>query len=198
MVVGITGGIGSGKSTVVERLKIMGKIAVYNADFEAKKLMNGSKVIREKLIALFGEESFTSTGLNRSFIADIVFNNKKKLRQLNSIVHPEVFNHLNSFITKNQSQDYILYENAILFENKSDEFCDYIITVIADTDKRIQRVIERDGITKQEVEKRINNQWKADKKVLLSNYIITNNCLKTIDSQIVEIHNNLTKKNLSI
>ena len=198
MVVGITGGIGSGKSTVVERLKIMGKIAVYNADFEAKKLMNGSKVIREKLIALFGEESFTSTGLNRNFIADIVFNNKKKLRQLNSIVHPEVFNHLNSFITKNQSQDYILYENAILFENKSDEFCDYIITVIADTDKRIQRVIERDGITKQEVEKRINNQWKADKKVLLSNYIITNNCLKTIDSQIVEIHNNLTKKNLSI
>ncbi len=198
MVVGLTGGIGSGKSTVLERFKTLGNIAVYNADVEAKKLMNTSPVIISKLTDLFGEEAYDNQKLNRVFISSIVFSDKDKLTELNSIVHPAVYNHLKSFIEKNQSKDYILYENAILFENKSDSFCDYIITVIADEDTRMNRVIARDGVSEKEVKDRINNQWLDAKKVLLSNYIVMNEELKTLDNQIVEIHNNLTKNKLSI
>jgi dephospho-CoA kinase len=198
MIVGLTGGIGSGKSTVLERFKALGNIAVYNADVEAKKLMNTSPVIISKLTDLFGEEAYDNQKLNRAFISSIVFSDKDKLTELNSIVHPAVYNHLKSFIEKNQSKDYILYENAILFENKSDSFCDYIITVIADEDTRMNRVIARDGVSEKEVKDRINNQWLDAKKVLLSNYIVMNEELKTLDNQIVEIHNNLTKNKLSI
>jgi dephospho-CoA kinase len=194
MVVGLTGGIGSGKSTVLERFKALGAVAIYNADVEAKKLMNTSPIIKSKLIGLFGKDAYKDNQLNRSFIASVVFSDKEKLEKLNAIVHPEVYDHLNSFIEENRFKDYVLYENAILFENKSDVFCDYIITVIAHENIRIDRVVARDGISRQEVEKRINNQWLGVKKALLSNYVIINEDLKTIDNQIVNIHNNLTKK----
>ena len=194
MVVGLTGGIGSGKSTILKRFNALSDIAVYNADVEAKKLMNTSPIIKSKLIGLFGDAAYMDNQLNRSFIASVVFSDKEKLEKLNAIVHPEVYDHLNSFIEENRSKDYVLYENAILFENKSDVFCDYIITVIAHEKIRIDRVVARDGISRQEVEKRINNQWLGAKKALLSNYVIINEDLKTLDSQIVKIHNNLTKK----
>lgn len=198
MVVGLTGGIGSGKSTVLARFKALGNVAIYNADVEAKKLMNTSPVIISKLTSLFGEKAYDDQKLNRAFISSIVFSDKEKLTKLNSIVHPEVYNHLKSFIEENQAKDYILYENAILFENNSDSFCDYIITVIADKDTRINRVIARDGVSENEVKNRMNNQWLDAKKVLLSNYIVMNEELKTLDNQIVGIHNNLTKNKLSI
>ena len=198
MVVGLTGGIGSGKSTVLKHFETLGDIAVYNADIEAKKLMNTSPVIKSKLIHLFGEEAYKNDQLNRSFISSIVFSDKEKLQELNAIVHPEVYNHLNSFIVKYQSKEYVLYENAILFENKSDVFCDFIITVIANEDIRIDRVVARDNVSRQEVKNRINNQWLDSKKTLLSNYIVINEDLKGLESQIVKIHNNLTKKKPSI
>jgi dephospho-CoA kinase len=198
MVVGLTGGIGSGKTTVLERFSKFGNIAVYNADIEAKKLMNTSPVIKSKLIDLFGEEAYINTQLNRAFIANIVFSDKEKLNALNAVVHPIVYNHLDSFIEKNQRKDYILYENAILFENKSTVFCDFIISVIVDEDTRIDRVIKRDAISRAAVIKRIDNQWKDSKKALLSNYIIFNTGLKTLDRQIINIHNNLIKKKTSI
>ncbi len=198
MVVGLTGGIGSGKSTVLERFKVLGNIAVYDADVEAKKLMNTSPVIRAKLIHMFGEEAYKSKQLNKGFISNIVFSNKEKLKELNAIVHPEVYIHLQSFIEKNQSKDYVLYENAILFENNSDVFCDYIITVIVNEKSRIERVVARDHVSEKEVKDRINNQWVDSKKAILSNYVVRNENLKTLDSQIIKIHNNLTKKNPSI
>ncbi|MFT4575678.1 MAG: dephospho-CoA kinase [Polaribacter sp.] len=198
MVVGLTGGIGSGKSTVLERFNALGDIAVYNADVEAKKLMNTSPVIKSKLIHLFGEEAYKNQQLNRAFISGIVFSDTEKLKELNTIVHPEVYSHLISFIEKNQSKEYVLYENAILFENNSDVFCDYIITVIAAETTRIERVISRDNVSEKEVKDRINNQWIDSKKALLSNYVVINEDLKTLDCQIVKIHNNLTKKKASI
>lgn len=198
MVIGITGGIGSGKSTVVDRFKSLGNIAVYIADVEAKNLMNTSSVIKSKLIELFGNESYKDNKLNKEFIAKIVFSNKEKLNQLNEIVHPEVYKHLINFIKKNALKDYILYENAILFENNSDSFCDYIITVTASESTRINRVIARDNVSELDVKNRINNQWKESKKVLLSNYIIINEDFQILDDQIIRIHNNLTKKKASI
>lgn len=198
MVVGLTGGIGSGKSTVLEHFKGVGNIAVYNADLEAKKLMNTSPVIKSKLIHMFGEEAYKNQQLNRVFISSIVFSDKEKLKDLNAIVHPEVYKHLNSFIKKNQSKEYVLYENAILFENNSDVFCDYIITVIVNEKSRIERVVARDHISRKEVKDRIDNQWLDAKKALLSNYIVINEDSRTLDSQIIKIHNNLTKKKASI
>jgi dephospho-CoA kinase len=198
MVVGLTGGIGSGKTTVLEYFKKVGNIAVYNADVEAKKLMSTSLVIKEKIINHFGEDSYINNKLNRSYIANKVFSNKLELAVLNSIVHPEVYKHLKLFIETNQSKDYVIYENAILFENKSDAFCDFIISVYASKRVRIERVVKRDNVSEDEVQRRIDNQWSDQKKLLLSNYVIDNNGNFSIDNQIVRIHNILTKKKASI
>ena len=197
MVVGITGGIGSGKSTVVQLLKEMGDIAVYNADAEAKELMNTSMVIRKQILQAFGQNSYTNAGLNRSYMADLVFGDATKLSQLNAIVHPEVYLHFKDFIEKNREKDYILYENAILFENHSEVLCDFIIFVKAALEKRIERVMERDGVRKEQVLARISNQWLDEKKEIQSHYLIENSDLKTVQNQIVSIHKKLTNKPVS-
>ena len=193
MVVGLTGGIGSGKSTVAKMFQEIGNIAVYFADEEAKKLMTTSAIIRKKICDEFGAESYLNNQLNKPFIATAVFSNKTKLSALNAIVHPEVYKHFKAFVAANTNKDYVLYENAILFENTSDALCDVIITVVADEKLRIERVIKRDNTSEIEVKNRINNQWKDSKKILLSNYIISNNASDNLSSQIIRIHNNLTK-----
>ena len=119
MIVGLTGGIGSGKTTVLNFFKEFENVAVYIADVEAKKLMNSSPIIREKLINAFGKQTFIDQDLNRVFLAKIVFNDKQKLQVLNAIVHPEVAIHFKNFVNKNKNKAYVLYENAILFETKN-------------------------------------------------------------------------------
>lgn len=193
MLVGLTGGIGSGKSTVLERFKTFEDVAVYNADIEAKILMNTSVVIKEKLLVIFGEKAYKNNHLNRDYIASIVFSDSEKLKQLNAVVHPEVHKHLKSFVQKNQHKAYVLYENAILFENKSDVFCDVIITVVVDEETRVERVVARDNATPEAIRSRIQNQWLDAKKVLLSHYIVCNYDRNSLDDQITKIHNNLTK-----
>lgn len=194
MVVGITGGIGSGKSTVVQFFSKFENIAIYLADDEAKKLMNTSKEIREALIREFSSEVHKNNELNRPFLADIVFKNKEKLSVLNSIVHPVVHKHLQDFIQQNIQKDYILYENAILFENGSDKMCNKIITVTAPKEVRIERVIKRDKTTKQAVENRMNNQWSDAKKILQSHYVVENLELSKTKDQVEQIHKKLTKR----
>lgn len=192
MIVGLTGGIGSGKTTVLNLFKEF-NVATYIADIEAKQLMNTSNVIKEKLIKEFGEDTYINNNLNRPYLAEIVFKNKEKLRVLNNIVHPEVYKHLQSFIANNSDKDYIIYENAILFENGSDTLCDKIITITAPKDIKIQRVVKRDSTTKKEVILRMNNQWLDEKKVLQSNYIIENIELKNTQKMVQQIHNFLTQ-----
>ncbi|MEO9570271.1 MAG: dephospho-CoA kinase [Polaribacter sp.] len=198
MVVGLTGGIGSGKTTVANFFREFNNVIIYNADLEAKKIMNSSLIIKSKLIASFGEESYLNNQLNRPFIANIVFNDKNKLELLNAIVHPEVKNHFQDFVDKNKTKDYIIYENAILFESKSNLKCDIIISVFAPLKVRIERTMLRDGSSKKEVVNRIKSQWLEDKKLLQSNYIITNLNRETTKSQIEKIHNILTNKTLRI
>ncbi|MFT5761363.1 MAG: dephospho-CoA kinase [Polaribacter sp.] len=193
MVVGLTGGIGSGKSTVAKELEQIGDIAVYFADDQAKNLMSTSPIIKEQICKEFGNEAYQNNQLNKAFIAEIVFSDTKKLATLNSIVHPEVYTHFKNFVDSNSDKEYVLYENAILFENNSDLLCDKIITVIADESVRIQRVVDRDNASEAEVKNRISNQWKDSKKALLSNYIITNNTSDELLPQILRIHNNLTE-----
>lgn len=194
MVIGLTGGIGSGKSTVVNMFSEFENIAIYIADDEAKKLMNTSAKIKTQLITEFGEEAYINNELNRPCLASIVFNNKEKLTTLNAIVHPVVNEHLQNFIKENSNKDYILYENAILFENGSDSFCDKIITVTAPENVRINRVIKRDNSTIEDVKSRIKNQWSETKKTLQSNYLIENLTLTKTKEQVLKIHNSLTKK----
>lgn len=192
MIIGLTGGIGSGKTTVAKMFLEHKNVCIYIADEEAKKLMNSSKIIQDKLIKEFGDEAFLNGNLNRKYISNIVFNDKTKLSRLNEIVHPEVKKHFNNFVKENSSKSYIIYENAILFETKSDVICDKIITVYADIETKISRVISRDSSSKVEVEDRIKNQWKDQKKMLLSNYIIYNENLENTRNQVHKIHNILT------
>ncbi|QXP67559.1 dephospho-CoA kinase [Polaribacter sp. AHE13PA] len=198
MVVGLTGGIGSGKTTVANIFANFNTIAIYNADLEAKKLMNTSPLIKSKIIEEFGDESYLDNQLNRPFIANLVFKDKNKLAALNAIVHPEVKNHFNEFVKLHTDKEYILYENAILFESKSNLKCDIIISVYAPLNVRIERTMLRDNSSKIAVENRIKNQWLEDKKLLQSNYVITNLSKENTHFQVLKIHNILTKKEVSI
>jgi dephospho-CoA kinase len=194
MIVGLTGGIGSGKTTVAKFFSEFKNISIYTADLEAKKLMNSSKIIKDNLIKEFGELAFVNQKLNRKYIAEIVFKDKEKLANLNAIVHPEVKINFQEFVKNNSKKDYIIYENAILFESKSNLICDIIITVFADINTKILRVIDRDSSTKKEVLNRMKNQWQEDKIILQSNYIIYNELLDETKWQVNKIHNILTKK----
>ncbi|MBT3741775.1 MAG: dephospho-CoA kinase [Polaribacter sp.] len=197
MVVGLTGGIGSGKTTVAKLFSKFNDVAIYIADIEAKKLMSSSEIIKKKLIKQFGESSFVNQKLNRNYISEIVFNDKEKLSILNAIVHPEVKKHFQDFIKKNIDKTYIIYENAILFESGSNLLCDYIISVYANVNTKIERVILRDSSTKEAVESRMKNQWNDSKKIVQSNYIICNENLDETKTQVNKIHNILTEKRSS-
>ena len=194
MVVGITGGIGSGKSFVAKCFLKYENTVYYHADEQAKELMHHSPEIRERLISQFGKEVFLSNQLNRSLIASVVFNHPDQLAKLNNIVHPAVRKHFQDFVHQQQKNTFILYENAILFETKSHLLCDDVITITAPVDIRIQRVVQRDQITKKEVLHRMQNQWDESKKILLSNYVILNIDKNETLLKVKNIHNILTKR----
>lgn len=198
MIVGLTGGIGSGKTTVAALFGKFDSVAVYIADTEARKIINSSDIIKTQLIAAFGKETYKNKQLNRPYVASVVFENKEKLAILNRIVHPEVKRNFQEFVAANSSKAYVLYESAILFESKSAQQFDFIISVFVHLEERVKRVLERDNTTRKEVLSRINSQWKEDKKLLLSNYMIQNYALQETESSIIKIHNILTKKALTI
>lgn len=188
-IVGLTGGIGSGKTTVLKMFQNYG-ISCYIADIEAKRLMNTSDIIRVRLIEEFGEDSYTETGLNRNFLAEIVFNDPEKLKRINSIVHPEVHRDFIEFV-KSAKGDYVIYESAILFESKRETSCDAVITVTAPIELRIERIIKRDGISKSDILLRMNNQLPEEIKVKKSDYVIENIDLQDTKCQVLTVHNTI-------
>jgi dephospho-CoA kinase len=190
-IIGLTGGIGSGKTTVAKMFKEF-HVPVYIADLEAKRLMNNSKVIKRKLIELFGSNAYQNNALNKSFIADRIFNNKDLLSKMNAIVHPKVRAHFKKWIEK-QNTPYVIKEAAILFESGGYLNCDAVITVIASEKDRIQRVIARDKSSISKVKAVINNQWSDAKKIKLSQYVITNNNLPETKVQVRKIHQEILK-----
>jgi dephospho-CoA kinase len=194
MVVGLTGGIGSGKTTIAALFDEFENVVIYNADFEAKKIMNSSSTIKSKIIQQFGEKSYLNNQLNSAYIASLVFNDKSKLELLTSLVHPEVRKHFQYFKNLHAQKEYILYENAILFESKSNLNCDIIISVFTPLDIRVKRTMLRDQSSRAAVEFRIKNQYSEKIKHLQSNYIIYNSTQEKVKSQIIRIHNILTKK----
>lgn len=193
-IIGLTGGIGSGKTTVAKLFAEFNNVAVYIADVEAKKLLNSSAVIKEKVELEFGKESYKNNELDRTYISDIVFKDKSKLQTLNKIVHPEVRKHFQDFIKKQTNKAFIIYEAAILFESKSNLLCDFIITVYVDLETKIERVISRDNTTKKEVLNRMKNQLNDTPKLLQSNYVIFNENIQETKLQVEKIHKILTEK----
>lgn len=189
IVVGLTGGIGSGKTTVAKAFEKLG-IPIYIADTEAKILMNSSETIKRKLKRLFGESAYIDNQLNRAFIADKIFNNKELLDEMNAIVHPQVGNHFEQWL-KNQKSPYVIKEVAIIFEHQQQSNYDMIITVIADEEKRLERVLERDKSTPEKVLAIMNNQMPDIEKVKLSDFVILNNEIKTLEDQVNKIHTSI-------
>lgn len=192
IVVGLTGGIGSGKTTVAKAFKALG-VPVYIADVEAKKLMNRSKIIKRKLIELLGEEAYVDGKLNRPYIANIIFNDTSFLEKMNAIVHPKVASHFKRWANK-QNAPYVIKEVAILFENGGHKQCDYVVTVTAPKAMRIKRVITRDKTSKEKIEDIMKNQWSDSKKVKLSDFVITNKTLEKTKAQVVKVHEQILKK----
>lgn len=191
-IIGLTGGIGSGKSTIAGFFEALG-VSIYIADEEAKKILFDKEVIKE-LIEVFGEGVLTNKIPDRKKIAALVFNDQEKLSKLNSIIHPKVKNHFAEWVQVHSKEDFVIKEAAILFETGSYKDCDKVILVTAPKEIRIERVMQRDNVTREMVLERMANQWDDDKKAALSNYIIENISLDLAREQVVKIYHEL--KNL--
>ncbi|MHC0440450.1 dephospho-CoA kinase [Flavobacterium sp. 3-210] len=184
-VIGLTGGIGSGKTTVANYFKEMG-VPVYIADDGARAVMQSDAVIKE-IKETFGEALFENDILNRAKLADIVFNNADKLAQLNAIVHPAVKKDFELWLLNHRDKEYVIYEAAILFESGRYKDCDSIITVTAPEEIRIERVLKRDNTTREQVLSRIQMQWKDEDRISKSNFVINNVNLKIAREEVVKI-----------
>lgn len=173
LIVGLTGGIGSGKTTIAKLLKLEG-IPVYDSDNRAKYLMQNSDIIKNNLKAEFGEEVYIEGKLNREYLSNIVFGNSERLNVLNSIVHPIVAKDFQDW-KNNHDAPILVKEAAILFESGAYKACDINVTVHTDVEERIERVQKRDGVTRGQVLSRINNQWSDSQRNKKSDIIIKNN-----------------------
>ncbi len=190
-VVGLTGGIGSGKTTIANFFKEL-NVPIYFADIEAKKLMNKSKVLQKKIKAIFGERAYIKNELDRPFIAERIFKDRNLLQQMNKIVHPKVGKHFIKWLNK-QNSPYVIKEAAILFENNSYKNYDYIITVVAEEKERINWILKRDNTSEQKIKDIMQNQWDDSKKVKLSDFVIHNKSLDNTKKQVYSIHRKLLK-----
>lgn len=185
-IIGVTGGIGSGKTTIINYIESKGFV-VYIADDAGKKVMQQPEVIR-KINLLFNNEVLLEDGfLNRSKIASMVFNNKALLKKLNDIVHPAVQLDFENFVAENQSQALIFKESAVLFESGSYKNCDATLLITAPLEERIRRVMKRDTITEEDVLNRMKNQMSDDDKAKMATYIVENNIVTEAFKSIDEI-----------
>ncbi|MBL7762477.1 MAG: dephospho-CoA kinase [Chitinophagaceae bacterium] len=189
LTVGITGGIGSGKSTVAKIFEVLG-IPVYYADDAAKELMNTDEELKKKIEEHFGKETYPGGKLDRKYLGSQVFNDSFKLDLLNSLVHPVTINHAAKWMQQ-QTTPYSIKEAALFFESGSADKIDYMIGVYAPQHIRIKRVMDRDGVTREEVLKRIDRQINEELKMKLCDFIIINNEQQLVIPQVMELHEKL-------
>lgn len=186
--IGLTGNMGSGKTTVSKVFEILG-VPVFYADNEAKNVMVTDIQLVEQIKSVFGAAAYFDDGtLNRKHISGIVFNDKSKLAKLNAMVHPAVFRAFDNWVTQYENVPYVIKEAALLFESDSYKLCDYTVMVQAPLEERIKRVMGRDGLTRTEVESRNANQFSDDKKTQLANYVIHNDETQLIIPQVLKLH----------
>jgi dephospho-CoA kinase len=184
--IGITGGIGSGKSTVCKVFKALG-IPVYHADDSARTITDRNPEVIAQIKQAFGDDMYANGLLNRPKMAALVFNNPEELAKLNSIVHPAVRAELPVWLEANKNAPYMLYEAAILFESGAYKLVDKSILVAADEEARIQRVMQRDNVGREEVLNRVKNQWADNEKLELANYVIWNEGNAPVIAQVLAL-----------
>lgn len=184
--IGLTGGIGSGKTTVVKVFKQLG-VPVYLSDDRAKYLMHENKSLKTSLISLFGENAFLNGKLNRSYIASKVFSTSNKLNELNALVHPFVKKDFETWLAS-QNANYIIKEAAILFETGANKFLDKVILVESPEKLKIQRIMLRDSLKHEEVVDRMSKQWSDLDKRIYADYIILNDEKSSLIKQILKLH----------
>ena len=184
-IIGLTGGIGSGKTTIANYFAEKG-IPVYIADDEAKKITESPEIL-QSIRTVFGDEVFNNEKLDRVKVSQIVFNDTDKLKQLNEIIHPAVKKHFKNWVLQNSNFDFVVYETAILFESGSYKQCDVVISVIAPIETRIKRVMVRDSVSREDVIKRMENQWLDEERIKNSDFIIENTNKKEMEFQVDEI-----------
>ena len=190
--VGLTGGIGSGKTLVSEVFIRLG-IPVFNADNEAKAILNKDTEVISQIKKEFGENIYSAEGVDRQKLAEIVFNNPQALSKLNAIIHPRVHQYFYEWL-KRQDAKYVIEEAAILFESNAYKELDITINVHADELVRINRVVKRDNTTEEAVKSRMKNQMSDGERIKLADYTIYNNGDKMLLPQILEIHQNILNK----
>ena len=188
--VGITGGIGSGKSTVCAILAEFG-VAVYDSDSRAKRLMNEDNTLRERLLERFGSEVYCVEGLNRRYLAERVFGNPEELKALNAIVHPAVMDDFDRWALE-QEGSYVVLESAILFEASLDRRVDVSVAVMAPEELRIERAMQRDGAQREQIVARMNNQISDQERVERSKYTIVNIDIDNLRSDVEQLHRRLS------
>ena len=193
-IIGLTGGIGSGKSSVLEIFKKIG-ISTYNADESAKKLISSDKKIIYSIKQLFGEDIYDKNELNSKLVSKIVFNDKEKLKSLNSIIHPAVAIDFDNFCFKHRDETYIVKEAAIIFETKTENLFNKIIYVKAPKEIRVDRVMQRDNLSRDDVLNRIQNQINETSIIDKCDFIIDNINFSELEEKVIEIHNTLVSLN---
>jgi dephospho-CoA kinase len=191
--IGITGNIGSGKTTISRMFELLG-IPVFYSDGEAKQVMTTDAQLIAGIKNHFGDEAYFLDGtLNRKHLSSIVFNNEAELQMLNSLVHPAVFRAFDAWVLKHSTAPYVLKEAAILFESGSYKDCDHTILVTAPTAMRINRIMQRDGITEAEAHSRNAKQMPEEEKQKLASFIIPNDNSKLIIPQVLALHQQFLK-----
>jgi len=184
--IGLTGGIGSGKSRVVSVFIALG-VPCYIADQAAKKIMLNNAMVMEQTIDLFGEKTYDQNGLNRSYIGELVFKDPQKLAALNAIVHPVVAQDFSRWVSQ-QDYPYVIKEVAILFETGGYKAVDQSLLITAPKEVRLQRAMKRDQSTKEEVLARMNNQWEDEQRLPLATHVIENLAWKDTEKEIKRLH----------
>lgn len=188
--VGVTGGIGSGKSTVCDMLAARG-IAVYIADTEAKRLMSSDETLKRDIVALFGDDAYLHGELNREFLASRVFCDKEALQRLNSVVHPAVMRDFAAW-AEAQKGDYVVLESAILFEAGLEASVDATVAVMAPVELRLERAMRRDGADREKIEERMRNQLSDDERSERAKYAIVNIVLEDLEDDVEQLHRRLS------
>jgi dephospho-CoA kinase len=184
--IGLTGGIGSGKTTVAQIFNVLG-IPVYSSDDAAKRLMNEDEDLKKKIIESFGKESYQNGELNRKYVANEAFSDPKKIKLLNSMVHPATIKDASAWMEK-QNAPYVIKEAALIFESGSDEFLDYVIGVKSPLNLRIERTMKRNNVTAEEVASRMKLQMDEVEKMNRCDFIIVNDEKEMLIPQVLSLH----------
>ena len=187
--VAITGGIGTGKTTISSMFADKG-IPVFNSDEIAKEIMNTNSLLKNEIVTAFGDKAYDKNKLNKEYLSDVIFNNETLLKKINSIVHPYVAEEFNSWIQE-QNSKYIIYESAIIFENQAEDFFDKIICVTASEEEVISRIMKRNDFSVDKIKSIINKQLPNDAKIQKSDYVIENINISKLSDKVLEIHNDI-------